>query len=112
MKRSTRSPSELALPDDAIRERRHSSGGDVRAIELGDIALVADQIAGQRRDRCGVMDIARGQLQGDDLIAVVKDEVQFEAKEPAHRSLAALGQIDKDLVPANAMIIARAVESM
>jgi hypothetical protein len=45
-------------------------------------------------------------------MAVVEDEVQFEAKEPAHRGLAALGQIGKHLVPVNAMIIARAVESM
>jgi hypothetical protein len=36
------------------------------------------------------MDIAGGQFQGDDLMAVVEDEVQFEAEEPAH--LAALGQ--------------------
>jgi hypothetical protein len=35
----------------------------------------------------------RGQLQGDDLMTVVEDEVQFEAKEPAH--LAALGQIGR-----------------
>ena len=52
----------------------------------------------------------RGQLQGDDLIVVVEDEVQLEAEEPAH--LAALGQIGKHLVPGNAMIVARAVESM
>ena len=58
------------------------------------------------------MDIAGGQLQGDDFIVVVEDEVQLEAEEPAHRGLAALGQIGKDLVPVDAMIIARAVESM
>src|SRR5918995_1674158 len=52
------------------------------------------------------MDVARGQLQGDDLMAVVEDEVQLEAEEPAHRGLAALGQIGKHLVPANAMIVA------
>ena len=56
------------------------------------------------------MDIAGGQLQGDNFIVGVEDEVQLEAKEPAH--LAALGQIGKHLVPANAMIVARAVESM
>jgi hypothetical protein len=49
------------------------------------------------------MDVARGQLQGDDLMAVVEDEVQLEAEEPAHRGLAALGQTGEDLVPANAM---------
>jgi hypothetical protein len=32
----------------------------------------------------------RGQLQGNDLMAVVEDEVQLEAEEPAH--LAPLGQ--------------------
>ena len=77
---------------------------------LADIALVAeqlaDQVAGQRRDRRGVMDVARGQLQGDDFIVGVEDEVQLEAEEPAHRGLAALGQIGKHLVPANAMIVA------
>jgi hypothetical protein len=54
--------------------------------------------------------MAGGQLQGDDLMAVVEDEVQLEAKEPAH--LATLSQTGKDLVPVNTMIIARAVESM
>ena len=44
--------------------------------------------------------------QGDDLMAVVENEVQLEAEEPAHRGLAALGQTGKDLVPVNAMIIA------
>jgi hypothetical protein len=48
--------------------------------------------------------------QGDDLIVVVEDEVQFEAEEPAH--LAALGQTGKDLVPVDAMGVARAGESM
>jgi hypothetical protein len=52
------------------------------------------------------MDVARSQLQGDNFIVVVEDEVQFEAKEPAHRGLAALGQIGKHLVSANAMIVA------
>src|SRR4051794_20739553 len=46
--------------------------------------------SGQRWYRRGIMNIARGQLQGDDLMAVVEDEVQLEAEEPAH--LAALGQ--------------------
>ena len=44
--------------------------------------------------------------QGDDLIVGVEDEVPLEAEEPAHRGLAALGQIGKHLVPANAMIVA------
>ena len=56
--------------------------------------------------RRGVMDVARGQLQGDDFIVGVEDEVQLEAEEPAHRGLAPLGQTGKDLVPANAMIVA------
>ena len=53
-----------------------------------------------------VMDIARGQLQGDDLIVGVEDEVQLEAEEPAHRGLAALGQTGKDLMPVKAMGVA------
>src|SRR5918997_1539350 len=48
--------------------------------------------------------------QGDELIVGVEDEVQLEAEEPAH--LAALGQTGKNLVPAKAMIVARAVEPM
>jgi hypothetical protein len=50
--------------------------------------------------------------QGDDLIVGVEDEVQLEAEEPAHRGLAALGQTGEDLVPVDAMIVARAVEAM
>src|SRR3954452_9494728 len=74
----------------SVSPRRNRSSASFWPI----LALVAEelagQIAGQRRDRRGVMDIARSQLQGDDLMAVVEDEVQFEAEEPAH--LAALGQ--------------------
>ena len=51
------------------------------------------------------MDIARGQLQGDDLIVVVEDEVQLEAS-PSCRA-----GPDRRM-PVDAMIIARAVESM
>jgi hypothetical protein len=54
--------------------------------------------------------MARGQLQGDDLMVGVENKVPLEAEEPAH--LAPLGQTGKHLVPANTMIIARAVESM
>jgi hypothetical protein len=88
------------------------SARDATGLRPADIALVAEQLAGQltsqRWDGCGVMD--RGQLQGDDFIVVVENKVQLEAEEPAHRGLAPLGQTGKDLVPA--MIIARAVESM
>ena len=74
---------------------------------LADIALVAEQlagqVAGQRWDRRGV--IAGGQLQGDDLIVVVEDEVQLEAEEPAHRGLATLSKTGEDLVPVDAMIV-------
>ena len=52
------------------------------------------------------MDIAGGQLQGDDLIVGVEDEVQLEAEEPAHRGLATLSQTGEDLVPVDAMIVA------
>src|ERR671921_1141607 len=44
--------------------------------------------------------------QGDDLMAVVEDEVPLEAEEPAHRGLAALGQTGEDLVPVNALGVA------
>ena len=52
---------------------------------LADIAPVAeqlaDQVAGQRWERRGVMDIARGQLQGQEFIGGVEDEVQVEAED-------------------------------
>ena len=99
----------LHVPADA-GEQREAAAQQVFRQLLADIALVAEQLAGQltgqRWDRRGVMDIAGGQLQGDDFIVGVEDEVQLEAEEPAHRGLAALGQTGKDLVPANAMIIA------
>jgi hypothetical protein len=91
-------------------EQRQPATQQVFGQLLADIALVAEQLAGQlpgqRWDGCGVMDIARGQLQGDDFMVVVENKVQLEAEEPAHRGLAALGQTGKDLVPANTMIIA------
>src|SRR3954462_12597872 len=99
----------LHVPADAGEQCQPATQQVLRQL-LADITLVAeqlaDQVAGQRRDRRGVMDVARGQLQGDNFIAVVEDEVQFEAEEPAHRGLAALGQIGENLVPADAMIIA------
>src|SRR6187549_993184 len=52
------------------------------------------------------MDLAGGQLQGDDLMAGVEDEVPLEAEEPAHRGLAPLGQTGEDLVPVDTMIVA------
>jgi hypothetical protein len=56
------------------------------------------------------MNIARGQLQGDDLMAVVEDEVQFEAEEPIH--LATLGQTGKCRLRRWVSHTGRAVESM
>src|SRR4051794_8328545 len=82
----------LHVPADAGEQRQTQQ---VLRQLLADIALVAEQLAGQlpgqRRDRRGVMD--RGQLQGDDLMTVVEDKVQLEAEEPAH--LAALGKTGK-----------------
>src|SRR3954454_21846980 len=99
----------LHVPADAGEQRQPATQQVLRQL-LADITLVAeqltDQVAGQCWDRRGVMDVARGQLQGDNFIVVVEDEVQLEAEEPAHRGLAALGQIGKYLVPGNAMIVA------
>src|SRR6185312_8902424 len=99
----------LHVPADA-GEQRQAATQQVFGQLLADIALVAEQlagqVAGQRWDRRGVMDIAGGQLQGDDLIVVVEDEVQLEAEEPAHRGLATLSKTGEDLVPVDAMIVA------
>src|SRR5687768_7286369 len=60
----------LHVPADA-GEQRKAAAQQVFGQLLADIALVAEELAGQvpgqRWDRFGVMDIARGQLQGDDL---------------------------------------------
>src|SRR4051812_40506684 len=77
-------------------EQRQPAAQQVFGQLLADRALVAeqlaDQVAGQRWNRLAVMDIAGGQLQGDDLMAVVEDEVQFEAEAPPHRGPAQRGR--------------------
>ena len=76
---------------------------------LRDVASIAKQLApqvpGHVRHRFSIVDIARPEMAGQQLTAIIDDQMQFEAIEPAHRSLAAGGQIDEDPMGMDAAIV-------
>lgn len=59
---------------------------------LRNIAFVADEFAKEATDQGGnwlaIIDIARGQTDGQEFAPIIDDQVQFEAVEPADRGLA------------------------
>ena len=59
---------------------------------LGDVALVAEELAEEATDQAGngtaVVDVAGGEAEGEQLAAVIDDQVELEAVEPADRGLA------------------------
>ena len=63
---------------------------------LREVALVTEQLAkkapGQVGHRLAVVDVAGREVEVQQLAAVVDDQVQLEAEEPAHRGLASGGQ--------------------
>ncbi len=69
---------------------------------LREIALVTEELAkqavGQSGHRLAIIDVAGGEVHGQQFTVVVDHQMELEAKEPAHRGLAACGQPDKDLV--------------
>ena len=79
---------------------------------FAEIALIAEQFAdkifGQGGYGSGIGHIARCQLESDNFIQIIEHQMKFEAKKPAHRSLAASGQFGKGFVlPAPAVMTHR-----
>lgn len=76
----------------------------------GNVAAIAEQFAAQPfdqlRHRSAIIDIARSQTTGQQLTASIDRQVQFKAKEPAHRRLATPGIGGKDPVLLDAFGIA------
>lgn len=80
------------------------------AERLRDVALVREelpeQLLDQVGDRLAVIDIAGEEGHSQQLAPVVEHQVQFEAVEPPHRGLAALGHLREHLVLGDAAIFA------
>lgn len=76
---------------------------------LRNVALVAEQLAkevfGQMGYRLAVIDIAGRQVESQQLAAIVDDQVQFEAEEPAHRRLASGRQTIKHPVSLDSPVV-------
>jgi len=73
---------------------------------LWNVALVPKELAKgpfdalkQRRDGLAVVDVAAREAEGEQLAALVDDEVELEAVEPAERGLAARGVESMKLIP-------------
>jgi len=76
---------------------------------LRDIAFVAkeftEQVTHETRHRLAVIDIAGREMKGQEFAAIIDDQVQFEAIEPAHRRFAPLRQPVEHLVTRDAAIV-------
>ena len=75
-----------------------------------DIALVTEEPAPQLSDQVRhgppVIDVARRQVAAQKFAAVVDDQVEFEAVEPAHARLPALGRAAEDFMLRDAQVVA------
>ena len=77
---------------------------------LGDVASIPHELAGQAlsqlRDRAAIVDVARGDLEGQEFALVVDHQMELEAVEPAHGGFAAPGDLLEDVVTVDAAIVA------
>lgn len=77
---------------------------------LGEVASVAKQFAEETAHQTGkratVIDVTRRQRVGEDLSAVVDDQVEFEGVEPAHRGFAAARINPEDAMLGDAGVVA------
>lgn len=77
---------------------------------LGDVALVADELAEQppdeARDRLAVVHVTGRQAEGEQFAALVDDQMELEAVEPADRGLTPTRVHRKDAVLVNAGVVA------
>lgn len=76
----------------------------------GEVATVAKQRAEEAADEPGnrsvIIDVARRQAQGQQLAAIIDDQVELEPREPAHRGLAATRIHPEDAMLGDARIVA------
>ena len=75
---------------------------------MGEIAFIpkelAKQLFSQARNRLAVIHVARGNAELEDFAAIIDDQMQFEAKEPAGGCFPAGSQPRKHLVAMDALI--------
>ena len=76
---------------------------------LRDITAICDQLPKQAFTECGnwfsVIDIARCDLASQEFSTIIDHQMQLEAVKPAHRTLAALGELGTHLVSVNTMVV-------
>lgn len=76
----------------------------------GEVATVAKQLAEEAADepgnRSAIIDVARRQAQGQQLAAIIDDQVELEPIEPVHRGLAATRIHPEDAMLGDARIVA------
>ena len=93
-----------------VIRRRPWRTNNSSARALGDVPAIAEELAEeaphQAWDRTAVVDVAAGQAEGQQLAAVVDDQVQLEAVEPADRGLAPRGVEGEDAMLPDAGVVA------
>jgi hypothetical protein len=76
---------------------------------VGDVAAVTEQLAEetphQARHRAAIIDIARREAKGQEFAAIIDEQMQLEAVEPADRGFAAAGVDGEDLVLTDARVL-------
>lgn len=104
--------------EQAVAHVRAQLGDELKALcqeellgeVLGDVATVTKELAeeptNQARQRSTIVDIAGCEAEGEELAAVIDDQVQLEAVELAHRGLAAARLQREDAMLANAQVLA------
>src|SRR5262249_46767622 len=81
--------------------------GEALGEGLRNVALVGKELPKEPMDKAGnrfaVVEIARDEAEGQPLATVIHHQMQFEAVEPAHRGLAAVGIDTKDAMCLDAL---------
>src|SRR5215469_4062448 len=81
-----------------------------RGALFAEIALVAEELAGEVSGellhRRAIVDIAGGELDRHDCIAVIEYQMELEAEAPAHRGFTACGQASEGFISADAAVMA------
>jgi hypothetical protein len=80
-----RDEAEALLKEELLSERR----GDVALVANDLVKDLAKESMDHAWNRLAVVEIARGEAEVEQLVAIIDDQMEFEAVEPPHRRLAA-----------------------
>ena len=94
------------------RDQQQATLKQLREQFLGNVSAIPEQFAkelvGQTFHWDAVIDVARGEVETQQLALLIGDQVKFEAKKPSGGSLAALGQTLHNFVTMDAQIVTNA----